>query len=1760
MGKTNTNFIAGKMNKSVDERLLPPGEYIDAENVRLGSTENTEIGAVENSLGNTILTDLQFAGEPLTGDIRCIGVYEDGMSETLYWFVHNENNPFSTTTGVVDLIVSYSTNTGSLTYHVVSTSVLNFDFKYLITGVSKIEDLLFFTDDLNPPRGINVKRDYAYPGPGQIDDVFEEEDVSVIVKPPGFEDVILDNAGLPITPVPLGSPYVKLIALPSTENYMETRFLSFAYRYRYEDGQYSATSLFSTPAFEPQPFQLSIQNYWNAGMKNRYNAADVTFSTGSRRVVEVDLLYKQTTSNVIYVIKRYKKSNEGWGNNEFRKVQFTNAEIYTTLGSDELLRLYDNVPRIAKAQVIKGNRLTYGNYVDGYDMRITEGGPLIQLDYRAEPSSATIAGVELGGDTTNINPQGSPGVYSIGGAHTEPDSILTWDLAAVQPTVGPIGAGTTITFNFAIQQTTTTVCTDVGGSAQCANTSNQSSPFNVGFSFTCPIDYVDVNTMLSSQTFKDRIGGSIAQGFSPPFVVQDLYACNNSAAGGTLSDKFYSQSESPMTGSTLYLVSGGVNNAACSPASLISNPFPAACSSSILLDGTTLCDAGQPSPPLAVCTAGQMTVDGFDFGSMTLPLAVGNIVTDQITGLTASVAAVPVVGDDFVLLTDIDGGLVTLETNGTIFQITSGSSSIVPCSPDGFEYTNTGTQFSIQIPATEYFSGDPAGAAGVYSQAYRYYNFIPFSCTAAFLLDDNSGSLHSNRDYETGIVYMDDFGRASTVLTSNECTTYFEPVTSVYKNKIRVTLDSLPPYWATKYKWVVKPSQGTYQTVYSNIFYQQDGTATSPGGGLPIAESNDPSQVWFKLDGQNQNILKVGDELYVKQDTQGPIESEAKSVVLAIQAFSGKAITNTSLTGLYMLLKPSGWSIEIPDDVFYFRGKKEKKNESGGSTTGSCINDYNLNDSSGIPYTIPVGSTIKISGKSWRGGSKCSKSLTYSRTFTSTADYGSFHQWAIGDDLQSQMTTTGPGTSGVNGMSISFNNTLHTSTSAACASGQYSIECSIRTNGTGQFFVWNGALKECSEVGWSDTGYFPGRARLTIEVTRAGGVFVFETEPQEVDPNLFYDASDLLAIEPEIPGGQKYHLTKRNFVPDSATPLGYYSIPKGGQDQDSTGLPMVCELDAYNCYTFGNGVESFRIYDSPGGKTFNLGERVLAVSNQDFQEADRFAGMTYSGVYSSSANSNNLNEFNLGLLNFKDCETSFGPIQKMHARETDILVLQEDRISYVLVSKNVISDSTGGGAIASVPQVLGTQIARIEEFGISFNPESFSSWGYDMFFTDTKRGAVINLRGSGQGNDQLQVVSSYGMNSWFRSSFNAQLTTQKLGGYDPYMKEYVLGTNSRSVPVPPNEVPCGTTITQLNSTQVITYEVDLGVVIGTVDIPYTVNTGGNVSISIEWNGSVAASIAGATTNGSLSFMKSLNSPDTATVTLTPSVASTYSVTVECPPEIPLTVIQVVTNTNNYNGEFIHTSYNWTDGVNISPYTGFSSAGLVTVQASEYQSNVGVRSVGVFPYSGTDIKLRTQKFGIDTFDFNPAIHKFRILSSNTLYSNTAVDLQALLTASTIVGGGVITNPSVGEYQSIEPAFNMPIGNQYLYLIWDLRLIGSMNICYCSSPSTASEVCCDCTVICNTAFFGPYNGSTAAACSTDVDSPGALGIQGFYGNGSIPSIGDVCYADQTCSIGSGSASAFTPEGFYIVSSSATGPTVPKKWVEINNVGNVIAEGFC
>ena len=88
----------------------------------------------------------------LSSSARCIGSFEDGANETLYWFVHD---PAFTqgATGKLDLILSFNVQTGGIIYHVISiddgggvNTTLNFDPSFLITGINKIDNLLFFTD------------------------------------------------------------------------------------------------------------------------------------------------------------------------------------------------------------------------------------------------------------------------------------------------------------------------------------------------------------------------------------------------------------------------------------------------------------------------------------------------------------------------------------------------------------------------------------------------------------------------------------------------------------------------------------------------------------------------------------------------------------------------------------------------------------------------------------------------------------------------------------------------------------------------------------------------------------------------------------------------------------------------------------------------------------------------------------------------------------------------------------------------------------------------------------------------------------------------------------------------------------------------------------------------------------------------------------------------------------------------------------------------------------------------------------------------------------------------------------------------------------------------------------------------------------------------------------------------------------------------------------------------------------------------------
>jgi hypothetical protein len=1567
-----TNFIAGRMNKSVDERLLPPGEYIDALNVRLGSTETTEIGAVENAKGNSRLTYLAYNGEPLSINATCIGAYEDGVRETIYWFIHDATN-LEAAGGIVDMVVSYNTTSQVINYHIVTEDLLNFDPKHLITGINLLDDLLFWTDDINPPRYINIDRNYPLPI-ANIDQIIEE-DISVIVKIPGFENIVNNN-------VPLAVPKITLLNVPGGENYIENKFLCFAYRYRYLDGQYSATSLFSLPAFATKPFRFDTKNYNNSGMQNLYNGINVEYSTGSSRVVQIDLLFKESNSNNINVIERFVKKDYGWPDNTVQSYVFTNSKIYTVIGADELLRQYDNVPRFAKAQIIQGNRLMYGNYIDGYNFTSGDsGGTNIALNYTTSIINTIISSEELPFASLNSGLS-----YTIDPADTKTydNNKVTFDLSS---TVGKLKKNSYISFSFNLENQVTVVGAGQSTNpAWIANNQFKNSSFTLNLNITLDADYSSTYAFVSSPLFQDAIGTILNTNFKP---------IADSADGNSLTDYF--------------------NNELSSPA--VSYVF--------------------------------------------------NKINSSITSSTVQ-----------------QGFLITGASPGV----------------------NT---FSLQVIAMQYQNID---STPLTTNIYEYFRFI--SAEGGFSTTTDTGSLHSNRDYETGIVYSDDYGRSSTVLVSERNTVYIEPGDSDKQNNIQVAVNSLAPYWAERYKFVVKPSLGNYETIYSNFYY--------------VRPSD--NMVFFKLEGDNANKVSKGQTLIVKADVSGPVSRLVTVEVLDISAESSDFLNadnelgenSNQLSGLYMQMKNQNFDISIPEDSIIEYGEIVQKSPTRGCTNNRkiaypCFTQDVVGVGSAVTnYDIPAGSTITIKVTAFRNdtynGNSCQEILwEWDQQYVSSDDYTDVRRWWEGDNINPEIASPGNLSDETpirysptvvapsNAPRADILDTKRTADNVTCASFEVYfqfIQAASALSTDPLYLGVSSGLYGCNRT-WPQSDR-TSDLHVELIVERTNTLMVFESEAVDANTELYYDASESYPITQP----QGFHMSGTNTA-------------LGDQNQTAT-QDAVVNLDFQDCFVFGNGVESFKIKDSLAGRAMVLGQRVLAVSNQDYKEADRFEGITYSGVYSSNSGLNNLNEFNLGLVNFKDCETSFGPIQKMHARETDILVLQEDRITYVLSSKNLISDSTGGGVIASVPQVLGTQIARIEEYGISYNPESFVSWGSEMYFTDVKRGAVIKLRGTSMSNDSLEVISNNGMRSYFRDQFFDSITTQKLGGYDPYMNEYVLGMNCKSVPLPPEISNCGYSFqkTGLEANETIVSTIDYGQVIGQCNISYNIDTlpapAGSITISVLWNGitTTSGTLTGA---GTFSFDKTLNTPLNAVVTITGVTRSSFSIIANCPTEVEIEVIKVVMNSPVDSGDFIHTEYKWNDSVVVSPIDSeLATFGSSSVVASNYRTQVGIRSLGVFPYSGTNITLRSNKVEFDNYDWVVNSDNFKYLSSNTLYANTESDISALLAASTTIANASVTNPSPGLYQGIIPSLSLPISNQYLYVIYDYRETSCQEFCYDASSSAAA--CCDCTVT-----YTSYNSSSVqqnitVACGQPLIFP-------YYhtGAGALPAVGDFVYSSSNGEVG-------------------------------------------
>jgi hypothetical protein len=207
-------------------------------------------------------------------------------------------------------------------------------------------------------------------------------------------------------------------------------------------------------------------------------------------------------------------------------------------------------------------------------------------------------------------------------------------------------------------------------------------------------------------------------------------------------------------------------------------------------------------------------------------------------------------------------------------------------------------------------------------------------------------------------------------------------------------------------------------------------------------------------------------------------------------------------------------------------------------------------------------------------------------------------------------------------------------------------------------------------------------------------------------------------------------------------------------------------LNWHNCWSFGNGVESDRIRDDYNAPQMDNGVIVSTVS-EEYGEQQLGSRLIYSGLYNSTSGVNDLNEFNIGEKITKDLNPSYGSIQALKTRNTDIVAFCEDKTLKVLANKDAVFNADGNSQLLATNRVLGTASPFAGDYGISQNPESLAVDQYRMYFTDKQRGAVLRLSGDG-----LTPISNVGMKSYFRE--NLKNHEQLVGSFDMVLGEYNL--------------------------------------------------------------------------------------------------------------------------------------------------------------------------------------------------------------------------------------------------------------------------------------------------------------------------------------------------------------------------------------------------
>tara|TARA_R110002110_G_scaffold18101_1_gene76384 strand:+ start:996 stop:4163 length:3168 start_codon:yes stop_codon:yes gene_type:complete len=399
MAEVKNSFLASKMNKDLDDRLIPSNEYKDALNVAVSNSEDSDVGALENILQNTNIYPISEETNVGESNGKIIGKVTNPATDEIYLFYTNytdsssdglsNHQSSSFGSGSISVIIRYNPVLPlGESSQLVFGKFLNFSETSPIHGINIVEDFLFWTDDRNQPRKINIKRASA----NRLH-YSSEDNISVAKYAPYTPmDLYKNNSGTYETTMKdvsseflpdgttVNSDYNANYAGDS--NFLEDKFVRFSYRFEYEDGEYSIMAPFTQIAFIPKQDgsflagdeDLTFASTVVAFMENKVDQIALVVNLPATsdnlrtefKLRSIDILYKESDKIAINVLDSITIDEiEAQSlDTSFYEYSYQSRKPIRTLPQNQSVRVYDKTPVRALAQEVSGNRVIYGNFVN----------------------------------------------------------------------------------------------------------------------------------------------------------------------------------------------------------------------------------------------------------------------------------------------------------------------------------------------------------------------------------------------------------------------------------------------------------------------------------------------------------------------------------------------------------------------------------------------------------------------------------------------------------------------------------------------------------------------------------------------------------------------------------------------------------------------------------------------------------------------------------------------------------------------------------------------------------------------------------------------------------------------------------------------------------------------------------------------------------------------------------------------------------------------------------------------------------------------------------------------------------------------------------------------------------------------------------------------------------------------------------------------------------------------------------------------------